>query len=91
MIPPLQEYIDRADELAQEVVNAWAANIMAGNSAHMTSEFRAVFEKACAYRSVRQVTDQMGHSEALETKEARKEFAEAFRAWEQKQSRKMPT
>jgi hypothetical protein len=42
-----------ADALAQAVVNAWGENVKAGNGELLSTEFKALFEKTCAYRDTK--------------------------------------
>jgi hypothetical protein len=44
----LEDYIEHADDLAQEVVNAWGINARAGNAATLTRDFKALFEIAAS-------------------------------------------
>jgi len=53
----LEDYIENADDLAQEVVNAWGINARAGNAATLTRDFKALFEIACQYRTARETAD----------------------------------
>jgi hypothetical protein len=53
----LEEYAQRADELAQEVVHAWVVNAKAGNSECLTPEFKSVFDKAFGYRQSKKIAD----------------------------------
>ena len=73
-----------ADQLAQDVVDAWAVAMLAGNVKNLSADYKALFEKACAYRTAKEVTD--NHREhnmltlAQEEREQRtkKEFLEAY-------------
>ena len=73
-----------ADQLAQDVVDAWAVAMLAGNVKNLSADCKALFEKACAYRTAKEVTD--NHREhnmltvAQEEREQRtkKEFLEAY-------------
>ena len=38
-----------ADKAAQEVVNASGANFYAGNGKHLSEDFKALFDRTCAY------------------------------------------
>jgi len=53
----LEECVEHADECAQEVVNVWGQLSSAGHAADFTPEFKALFEKACRYRTVKENTD----------------------------------
>lgn len=47
---PIEWYLERADELAQKVVNAWGSNIS------FTDDLKALFDKAYRYLAVRGAT-----------------------------------
>ena len=90
-MPSLEECLEHADELAKKVVNAWAVNIKTGNAAHVTDDFRALFEKACRYIDAKTLADNHRESNLLTESEAAKEtatreaLAEACRdCWEKK-------
>ena len=84
-MPPLEDYLKRADELAQEIVNAWGVNVKAGNTALLTDEFKDVFDKACRYRTAKSVADnyrenQMSSAAITEDERTtRQAFAEAYK------------
>jgi hypothetical protein len=52
-MPPLEQYLEQADKLAQDVVNAWGVNVQAGNGALLTPQFKALVDRACLYRNAR--------------------------------------
>lgn len=86
---PLEDYIEHADDLAQEVVNAWGIHVSAGNAADLTTSFKALFETACQYRTAKQTADNhrefnlLSEAEAAKEKATRESFAEAYRKhWE---------
>jgi hypothetical protein len=56
MEPRLQREED-ADKLAQDVLNAWGANVAAGNAELLSTEFKALFDKTDAYRFARKIAD----------------------------------
>jgi hypothetical protein len=58
-----------ADALAQEVVNAWGMNVTAGNAERLSAGFKALFEKACAYRDAKKIADNRRTYNALTTQE----------------------
>jgi len=84
-MPPLETYLEHADDLAQEVVNAWGINARVGNAASLTPEFGALVDKACRYRMLRQVADNhrefnvLTEQEAAEEKTACQAFVEAYK------------
>lgn len=90
---PIEDYLEYADELAQEVVNAWGLNTQAGNAATLTDDFKAVFDKACWYREAKRVADnrrefKMSSAADAATEQAmRQTFAEAYKIfWEKRQA-----
>jgi hypothetical protein len=85
----LEDYIKHADDIAQEVVNAWDINVSAGNAATLTTDFRALFEIACQYRTARETADNhrelnlLAEQDAMKEKETRESFAIAYQHyWE---------
>jgi hypothetical protein len=72
-----------ADALAQEVVNAWGLN--SGNFGLLSTDFKALFEKTCAYRDAKRIADNrrefnvLAAEEAINEQRARKEFFDAYR------------
>jgi hypothetical protein len=92
-MPPIEEYLERADDLAQEVVNAWGVNMRACNAALFTDEFKAVFDKVCRYRDAKEVADNhrrfdmLSERDAAEETTTRQAFAEAYKIfWEKHQT-----
>src|SRR5229473_5855033 len=89
-MPPLEEYLQHVDELAQGVVNAWGLNVEAGNAADLTPEFKALLDRACRYQSIRRVEDNhrefnvLTEQEAADEKAARQAFAEAYKTFYEK-------
>ncbi len=73
-----------ADQLAQDVVNAWGVNMNAGNGKYLSSDFKALFDKTCAYRDAKKVADNrrehnmLTDEEATQERAARKEFLDAY-------------
>ena len=76
-----------ADQLAQDVVNAWGVNMNAGNGKYLSSGFRALFDKTCAYRDAKKVADNrrehnmLTDQEAAQERTTRKEFLDAYRTF----------
>ena len=81
---PIERCLEHADELSQEVVNAWAINVRRGASGALTGEFRALFEKACGYREAKKLADNrreagiLTEQDAAEETAARLTFAKAY-------------
>jgi hypothetical protein len=84
-MPSLEKCLEHADELAQEVVNAWGIQVDAGNAAHLTPDFKVLFEATCRYRNAKQLADNhrefnfLSEREAAEEIAAREAFATAYR------------
>ncbi len=76
-----------ADKLAQMVVDAGGLNVQAGNSKYLSSDFKALLEKAIVYREAKRVANNrrahnmLTEQEALEERAARKEFFDAYHAF----------
>ena len=91
-MPTLEEYLRNADSLAQEVVNAWGINVEAGNASLLTDQFKVLLDKACLYRNAKNLADNhrkfniLSQQEEVEVKTARQTFAEAYRAFYEKQA-----
>lgn len=86
---PLEDYIEHADDLAQEVVNAWGINVSAGNAAYLTAPFKDLLETACQYQTAKRIADNhrefnfLTEKEAANEKATRNAFAEVYKAhWE---------
>jgi hypothetical protein len=83
-MPPIEEDLKRADELAQEAVNTWGAQMM-------PPDFSSIFDKACRYLDAKKLAelyrlrngliDEVAQAEEI----ARREFVEAYRAWRETQ------
>jgi hypothetical protein len=84
-MPPLEKYLERADELAQDVVNAWG-----GNAAPLTTQFKNLFDKACLYTSAKRLADNhraynvLSEEDAAKEKVTRQVFVEAYKAFYEK-------
>jgi hypothetical protein len=74
-----------ADRLAQEVVNAWGVNMQAGNAKLLSPRFRALVDKACAYRDAKRIADNrrefnmLTDEESANEEAARQKFLEMYR------------
>lgn len=64
--------------------------MQAGNAALLTDEFKAVFDKACRYRTAKEVADnhrefnRLSERDAGEEKATRQAFAEAYKIYSEK-------
>jgi len=92
-VSSIEMYMERAEELAQGVVNAWGVNMRAGNAAYLTDEFNALLDKACRYRDAKRDSDTrrklciLSELDAAQEDAACREFAEAYKAfWEKHQA-----
>jgi len=83
----LEACLENADELAARVVDGWAQSTVAGHGKDMTPAYRALFEKACSYRTAKGVvenhrkSDCLGEEEVSEETETRQAFAQAYKAF----------
>ena len=86
-MPPLEEYLEHADELAQRVVDAWEANARAGKTAFLTTRFKALVDSACFYKNARRLADNhreynvLSEQDEAEEKATREAFAIAYKAY----------
>src|SRR5216684_1310825 len=71
-MPPLEEYLKHADRLAQEVVNS----TQVGNL--LTPEFKALFDKACLYRTVRRLADNHRKFDVMSEREEVEELSARY-------------
>lgn len=84
---PIEEYLQNADKLARDVMNAWGINVAAGNPELLSEDFKALCDKTFAYRETKRLADNHrehgGVSErlAVEEKATRQAFAEACKAF----------
>lgn len=86
---PIEEYVKNADELAQDVINAWGSN-WEGGKGHFTPEFKVLLDNAFPYWQTKKEADSYREcfgtvSERIATRESesRLTFARAFKAfWE---------
>jgi len=83
----------RADEWAQNVVDAWGANVTAGNAALLTEEFQSLFKLACRYRDAKSVAENhrqfnvLTQREAAEEDRTLREFLKEYEAFHQRHGR----
>jgi hypothetical protein len=73
-----------ADEAAQEVVNTWGTLALTGNGRDLPPDFKALFDKTCAYRDAKEVADS-GRAQGMLTEKhaareqtTKKEFLDAY-------------
>jgi hypothetical protein len=70
--------------LAQDVVDAWGMAMLGGKGAALSRDFKALFDKACAYRTAKEVADNhRAHNMLTQQEEerehrTRKEFLNAY-------------
>lgn len=89
-MPPIEEYLKRADELAEQVMTEWGKHTEAGNATLLSDEFKAVIEKAWHYRGDKEIADNHrefsvpSEREAAEEIASRQAFAEAYKAYFEK-------
>jgi hypothetical protein len=86
-MPPLEEYLEHADDLAQHVVDAWGVNVQAGNAPLLTTRFKVLVDKACLYKNARRLADNhrqynvLSEQDESEEKATREAFALAYKAY----------
>ncbi len=86
----LQLCLERADYLAQGVVNAWGVNVSGGNGRLLSADFRQLFDKTCLYREAKQTADNrrefnvLSEAEAANERTTREDFCRAYLDFEQK-------
>ena len=85
-MPPIEKYVERVDELVQEVYKAYG---LVGDAASVTPEFSALVDKAFMCRTMSRVaTNHREHNVltkqvAAEARAARQTLAEAYKDfWE---------
>jgi len=88
----LEKYVEDADKLAQDVVNAWGVNMQAGNGDLLSSDFKELLDKACRYRTARSIADNhrefnvLNEQAVAEEQRARLGFAKTYKTfWERHQ------
>jgi hypothetical protein len=88
-MPSLEQYLEQADKLAQEVVNAWGVNVQAGNTALLTAQFKVLLNNACCYREARKLADNhrqfnvLGDQAEAQEKATRQAFAKAYKVFDE--------
>jgi hypothetical protein len=89
---PLEEYLEQADKLAQGVVNLWMAHKQAGTVPD--PELSILFDKACFYRTAREIADSrrqinvLSEQDLAKEKTTRQTFAESCKAYYDKPAAK---
>jgi len=85
---PIKTYLKRADELAQDVINAW--NVSAAN---LTPEFKTLLHIAFLYKTARQIAenhrafDILSDSDELKERAARLIFVRAYKVYSARAAR----
>lgn len=88
-MPSLDQYLEQADKLAQEVVDAWGVNLQAGNTDLLTAQFKVLADNACRYREARTLADNhrqfnvLGVQAEAQEKATRQAFAEAYKVFDE--------
>lgn len=86
-MPPLEEYLEHADELSQRVMDTWELNAQAGKTAFLTTRFKVLVDKACLYKNARKLADNhrehnvLSEQDEAEEKATREAFALAYKAY----------
>lgn len=90
-MPANELYLEHVDELAQQFVNTWGLHTTAGNK--LDDDFMDVFNKACEYRTAKQVADSYRENNipsetvAAAEQSAKLTFAQACKAYEEKKQK----
>jgi len=90
-MPSLEECLEQADLLAQEVVNAEGVNRQVGKPS--SAQFMDMFDKARRYLTAkRHADDGRKHHEltkegSTDEQATRRTFAEAYKSWHEEQDR----
>ena len=89
---PIDENLERADELAHEVVNHWGRTFSLAQKVGNADEFGALLGRARSYLGAKEVADNHRQSNRLTERDAAEEtatrqaFAEAYKTyWEKHQ------
>ena len=92
-MPQVEEYLEHADDLAQELVKPLGLNMRACSDALFTHEFNAQFDIACRYVDAKEVPDNrrqfnmLSERDAAEGMKTRQAFAAAYKIfWEKHQA-----
>jgi hypothetical protein len=94
-MPPLEEYLEHADDLSQRVMETWGINVPTGNAAFLatqskaflTTRFKALVDKACLYKNARRLADNhrehnvLSEDDEAEEKVTREAFALAYKSY----------
>ncbi len=86
-MPPLEEYLEHADDLARHVVETWGVSDQAGNATFLTTQFKVLVDKACLYQNARKLADNhrkhnvLSEQDEAEEKATRGAFALAYKAY----------
>jgi hypothetical protein len=86
-VPPLEEYLEHADDLAQRAVETWEVNAQAGKASFLTTQFKVLVNKACLYKNARRLADNhrthnvLSEEDEIEEKVTREAFALAYKAY----------
>lgn len=90
---PIEEYLENADALSQNVVNAWCETVRAGDGPLLTDEFKSLFDEACRFRTARMIAENhqqhgvLTEPVAAEVEATRRAFAGAYKIyWEEKRA-----
>lgn len=86
-MPSLLKYLDYAEDLAEQVLNAWDIN--RGGKSPMTHEFESLAHKALEYQNKKYAVESHRESNRLATKVEREvaavklEFATAYKTFDE--------
>lgn len=88
----MKSELDHADELAQEVMNAWATHVNGESTAPLTPEFMAIFHKMLMYKHARELAQNhrqsniLSESDVVNERVACEEFCIAYKDFREKKA-----
>jgi hypothetical protein len=90
---PIEDYLEETDALTREVVDTWGENVRLGNAHSLDDDFKALFDKAFAYRAARIIVESHRELHILTVTEVVNEhiakylFAEIYKTyWEKREA-----
>jgi hypothetical protein len=90
---PIEWHTEHADELGQEVVDAWTDRSNADSAGNVADDFQLLFEMASQYRIAKATADRrrqfadLKKTDEVEGKAAREAFAKAYKNYSESKER----
>lgn len=91
---PIEDYLEEADAIAQEVMDIWANNLQEGNAQSLGEDFKVLFDKAFEYRQTMLIVEShrelqiLAPTEAVNEQIARRAFVEVYKSYWDMQKQK---